>query len=79
MGIATSIDALVIGLNLALLGVEIAIPSLVIGVVCFTASIFGVYLGARLGTKLRFKTQWIGGLILIGLGVKILIEHLYIS
>jgi manganese efflux pump family protein len=74
--IATSIDALAIGLSLAMLRVSIWYPSVVIGVVTASLSLVGVHLGNRVGEKLGPRMEIAGGLILIGIGVKILISHL---
>ena len=76
LSIATSIDALAVGLSLSFLNVSIALPAIIIGVVTFLLSIFGVYFGNRFGHYFERKIEIIGGLILIGIGVKILIDHL---
>lgn len=73
---ATSIDALVVGVNFAILGVSIAWTVTVIGLVTFLFSFVGVYIGGRFGNRFDFKAELIAGLLLIGLGLKILIEHL---
>lgn len=75
LGIATSIDALAIGVSLAFLKSEIVLEALTIGLVTFLISAFGVYFGSRFGRKVDLKLDLIGGLILIGIGSKILIEH----
>ena len=77
LAVATSIDALAVGLSLALLRQPIAFPALVIGVVCALLSLGGMLLGARLG-RLDCVRRWAsaaGGLVLLGIGVKILYEH----
>ncbi len=76
LAIATSVDALAIGLTFAFLEVSIIYPVLVIGVVAFVLSFLGVYLGDRFGKWLGRSMEIVGGLILIGIGVKILVEHL---
>ncbi len=76
LSFATSIDALAVGLSLSFLNVSIALPAIIIGIVTFLLSIFGVYLGNRFGHYFERKIEIIGGLILIGIGIKILIEHL---
>jgi len=76
LSIATSIDALAVGLSLSFLNVSIALPAIIIGVVTFLLSIFGVYLGNRFGHYFERKIEIIGGLILIGIGIRILINHL---
>ena len=79
MAIATSIDALAVGVSLALLDSEIVIQALLIGIVTFLMSVFGVHFGSSLGRKVDLKLDLIGGLILIGIGVKILVEHLFFT
>ena len=76
LSIATSIDALAVGLSLSFLNVPIALPAIIIGIVTFLLSVFGVYFGNRFGHYFERKIEIIGGLILIGIGIKILIEHL---
>jgi putative Mn2+ efflux pump MntP len=76
LSIATSIDALAIGLSLSLLNVSIILPVVIIGIVTFSLSFFGVYIGNKFGHFFEKKIEIIGGLILIGIGIKILIEHL---
>lgn len=76
LSIATSIDALAVGLSLSFLNVSIALPAIIIGIVTFLLSVFGVYFGNRFGHYFERKIEIIGGLILIGIGIKILIEHL---
>lgn len=76
LSIATSIDALAVGLSLAILGIDIWYPALVIGVVAGTLTVVGLELGARFGALLGRRMEVVGGLILIAIGVKILIEHL---
>jgi putative Mn2+ efflux pump MntP len=76
LSVATSIDALAVGLSLAVLGVEIWWPALVIGVVAFAFTAVGLHLGRRFGSLLGRRMEIVGGLILIGIGVKILLDHL---
>jgi manganese efflux pump family protein len=76
LSIATSIDALAVGLSLALLGVSIWYPALVIGIVAGVLTIIGMELGKRFGALLGRRMEIVGGIILIGIGVKILVEHL---
>ena len=76
LSIATSIDALAVGLSLAFLDVSIWWPAVVIGVVCGGLTTLGLQLGKRFGALLGRRMEVVGGLILIGIGVKILIEHL---
>ena len=76
LSIATSIDALAVGLSIALLGVSIWYPSIVIGIVAAILSLIGLHLGCRLGERFGKRMEVVGGLILIGIGIRILIEHL---
>jgi putative Mn2+ efflux pump MntP len=78
MGLATSIDALAVGISLALLHSPILTPLIVIGLVTFILSAFGVYFGSRFGGETRINLNIAGGLILVGIGCKILIEHLFL-
>jgi putative Mn2+ efflux pump MntP len=76
LAVATSIDALAVGLSFSLLRMTIVTPVLIIGLVTFTLSFLAVILGNRFGTLLGRKMEVVGGLILIGIGVRILIQHL---
>lgn len=76
LSVATSIDALAVGLSLAFLGEAILYPSIVIGVTAFAMTWAGMVFGGRIGSWLGRKVEIAGGLILIGIGVKILIDHL---
>jgi putative Mn2+ efflux pump MntP len=76
LSIATSIDALAVGLTLSFLNVEIIMPSVIIGLVTFGLSFAGVFLGNRFGHFFENKIELIGGIILISIGIKILVEHL---
>jgi manganese efflux pump family protein len=76
LSIATSIDALAIGLSLAMLRVNVLQPSVIIGVVTGGLSMGGLLLGGRLGTTFGKRTEVVGGLILIGIGLRVLITHL---
>ena len=76
LAIATSIDALAIGITYAFLDVKNCMFSFaLIGIITFIISLFGVKIGNKFGTKYGNKAEMIGGLILIFIGVKILIEH----
>ena len=79
LAIATSIDALAVGISLACIESAIALEALTIGIVTFLFSAFGVYFGNHFSRKIDLKLDLIGGLILIGIGTKILIEHLYFN
>ncbi|HOI72739.1 MAG TPA: manganese efflux pump MntP family protein [Syntrophales bacterium] len=76
LSVATSIDALAVGMTLALLKTPILYPSAVIGVVAFAMTMAGMLAGRRLASLFGRKVELLGGLILIGIGVQILIEHM---
>ena len=82
MAVATSIDALAIGISFACTGYEhlsqLTVPLIIIGVVSFLFSLFGTRLGARFGRAIsrRLKPGLFGGIILIMIGIKILVSHL---
>ena len=76
LSVATSIDALAAGLSLSLLKIQILTPAAVTGFVTFLLSLFGLLVGRRSRKILLGKVEVIGGLILICLGIKILVEHL---
>jgi putative Mn2+ efflux pump MntP len=75
LSVATSIDALAVGLSLAILGVEIWLPALVIGLVAGILTLCGMLLGRRIGQAWGRRVEILGGLVLIAIGVKILLEH----
>lgn len=76
LSIATSIDALAVGLSLSLLKVDITVAATLIGAVTFSLSFAGVLLGRRAGRALGKRVEVLGGIILMGIGVKILLSHL---
>lgn len=76
LSVATSIDALAVGLSLAFLGVGIIYPAIIIGLVAFTLTVIGMKLGTVLGKLVRKRGEMIGGIILILVGAAILLEHL---
>jgi len=76
LSIATSIDALVVGFSLAALQVAILYTSVVIGLIAFLMTIIGVKIGPLFGQMVGKRAELLGGLILILIGVKILLEHL---
>ncbi len=76
MAIATSIDALAVGVTFAFLKVNVWFAVIAIGVTTFVLSAIGVKIGSVFGTKYKSKAEFVGGLILILLGVKILLEGL---
>jgi len=75
LGIATSIDAMAIGVTFAFLQTDIYTAAGVIALVTFVLCVAAVYIGKKLGSLLESKAEMLGGLILIGLGCKILLEH----
>lgn len=76
LAIATSIDALAVGITLSLITKQIAEAVIIIGLVTFGLSCAGVYIGKRFGHFFESGIEAIGGLVLIGIGVKILLQHL---
>jgi manganese efflux pump family protein len=79
LSVATSIDALAVGITLSLLTSAIVLAVTLIGVITFGLSYAGVYIGKRFGHFFEARIEVLGGLILIAIGVKILIEHLTAS
>lgn len=77
LSVATSIDALALGLSLAFLGGGIIYPAIIIGIVAALFTIAGLFLGRMVGVLWRQGVAWFGGLLLIGIGLKILVEHLF--
>ena len=77
LSVATSIDALAVGVSLGVLHTDrIVYPGIVIGIVACTFTAAGLHLGKRLGTVFGKRMEVAGGLVLIGIGVKILFDHL---
>ena len=76
LGVATSIDALAVGVSMAFLKTSIYFPAFIIGFVTFALSLIGVISGYRFGQIKGINVELFGGIILIAIGVKILIEHL---
>lgn len=76
LSVATSIDALAVGLSLAMLEVSIWYPSVVIGLVTASLCVVAVKLGHRLGERSGHRMEIIGGAILISIGLRILLSHL---
>jgi putative Mn2+ efflux pump MntP len=77
LSVATSIDALAVGLSLGMLGSTIVVPAVVIGIVAALFTTVGMVLGRRIGSFWGRRVEVLGGLILIGIGVKIVLEHLF--
>jgi len=76
LALATSIDALAVGLSIGVLNKPILIPSIIIGAVCSLFSIIGIAIGNRVGALIGKRGEAIGGLMLIAIGIRILVEHL---
>jgi putative Mn2+ efflux pump MntP len=76
LSVATSIDALAVGLSFAALGVRVLAPAAVIGVTAGILTLLGVWLGGRLGGRLGRLSELAGGLVLLAIGFRILVEHL---
>lgn len=76
-GVATSIDALAVGVSLASLKANILVAVISIGIITTLLSIIGVYIGKKFGDLLNNKASILGGIILIGIGLKIFIEHMF--
>ena len=76
LAVATSIDALPVGITFAFLGTPIVEAISIIGCTTFVISVGGVYIGNFFGSKYKNRAEFVGGLILVLLGLKILLEHL---
>ncbi len=77
LSIATSIDALVVGMTFALLPVNIWLAVIIIGLTTFVLSFLSIYIGKKCGEQWGRKAEIIGGLILVLIGIKILLSHLF--
>lgn len=78
LAIATSIDALAVGLSFALLHIEVIEPVIIIGFTTFILSFIGAAFSSKFGNRINLKMEIIGGIILIGIGIKILIDHIFL-
>lgn len=78
LAVATSIDALVVGLSFGVLDMPILFPVIIIGFVTFIASMLGMLFGKKISSKRSHQALVAGGIILILIGVKILLENLYL-
>lgn len=76
LSVATSIDALAVGISLSLLKMALWEAVAIIGVITFLLSYLGVYIGNRFGHFFENRIEIVGGLVLIGIGIKILIQHM---
>ena len=79
LAVATSIDALAVGVTFAFLQVDIVPAVLFIGVTTFVLSAAGVKVGSVFGARYKSRAELAGGLVLIGMGIKILLEHTLLS
>ncbi|HOV14277.1 MAG TPA: manganese efflux pump MntP family protein [Spirochaetota bacterium] len=79
LAIATSIDALAVGITFSLLNANIFISAGIIGFITFMLSFIGVFFGCKFGNIFKKKVEILGALVLIGIGIKILIEHLFFA
>ncbi len=75
--IATSIDALAVGVSFGVLNMNIVSAASVIGMVCFIFSFIGMTIGRVIGSILKNRAEFVGGVILIVIGVRILLEHIF--
>lgn len=77
LSVATSLDAAAVGLSLAMIGGEVVLPILMIGVVTLTLSTVGILTGNKLGEKFGKRMEIVGGLILIAIGVRVILSHVF--
>lgn len=77
LAIATSIDALALGISFAFLGTNLWRSILIIGLTTFAFSVVGLLIGKKVGSRFHAGAQILGGVILIAIGIKILVEHLF--
>jgi manganese efflux pump family protein len=78
LSVATSIDALAVGLTLGVIGSTILVPVLVIGIVAAGFTVLGMRLGRRIGSRWGKRVEVLGGIILLGIGIKIVLEHMVV-
>ena len=78
LAVATSIDALTVGITFSFLDVNILFSSFMIGLITFILSFMGVFVGYDFGIKYKRKSLVFGGIILISIGLKILVEHFFL-
>ena len=76
LSVATSIDALAVGLSMGMLRVSVWYPAMIIGIVAAAMTLAGIKLGRHLGLRFGQRMEVVGGAVLIGIGLKVLIEHL---
>ncbi len=75
LSIATSIDALAVGFSLSMLGVTIWAPAIIIGVITTILTVAGMLLGRKIGTIWGGRVEILGGLVLVGIGLKIILQN----
>ncbi len=75
LSVATSIDALAVGLSLAFLEVDVTMASIIIGIVAFVVTTTGFLLGKKAGSFLGKQAKLVGGIVLIGIGLRVLLTH----
>ncbi|HTY63545.1 MAG TPA: manganese efflux pump MntP family protein [Acidobacteriota bacterium] len=78
LSVATSIDALAVGLSLAIIGSRIILPAVVIGMVAAAFTAVGMALGRQVGSAWGKRVEVLGGLILFAIGVKIVLDHVFL-
>jgi manganese efflux pump family protein len=77
LSFATSIDAFAVGLSITFLNIPIFLSIIIIGIVAFLLSIMGLFIGSRLGETFGKRMEIVGGLILIAIGIRVVITHLF--
>lgn len=77
LSVATSIDALVVGMTFALLPINIWLAVAIIGLTTFVISFFSIYIGKKCGEQWGRKAEIVGGLVLVLIGIRILLDHLF--
>lgn len=77
MAVATSIDALAVGFTFAFLNIDLWLSVFVIGITSLFFSAFGIFFGHHYCCRFKIPAELLGGLVLIGIGIKILLEHLF--
>jgi putative Mn2+ efflux pump MntP len=76
LSVATSIDALAVGISFGLLEISVPKPALIIGLTALVMTFVGMRLGRRAGARFGKKAEIVGGIVLIGIGTRILLQHL---
>ncbi|MBU3917962.1 manganese efflux pump MntP family protein [bacterium] len=77
LSFATSIDAFAVGLGIVILKIDVLFSVIMIGLVAFLLTIIGLFAGIRLGEKFGKRMEIFGGVVLIGIGVRVLVTHLF--